>query len=315
MNNTQTILVTGGAGFVGSNLVRRLLDKNYVVHLILKRTSNTWRITDVLQKLEVHHGDIIDAEFVRNLVEEVQPDIIYHLATHGGYTYQSDAESILRTNIFGTLNLLNACAKVDYKVFVNTGSSAEYGVKSHAMKETDILEPNTYYAVSKATQTLLCQHIAWSENRPICTLRLFSVYGPYEEPSRLVPAVINSCLRGEDIALSLPETSRDFIFIDDVVDVYLQIDRLSQLSGEILNVGTGTLSTLKDVVSTVIRLTNAKVKAMWGAMPPRTFDTDIWVADRTKIFRLLKWQPKWSLEKGLLSTIRWYRDRLEKKKN
>ena len=134
------------------------------------------------------------------------------------------------------------------------------------MRESDLLEPNSYYAVAKCAQTLLCQHVARTEKRPITTLRLFSAYGPYEEPSRLVPTLIQRCLAGQDLSLVPPETARDFVYVDDVVDAYLCTGALAKLRGEIVNVGTGVQSTIRDLVEAIVDHTGARVEIRWGAM-------------------------------------------------
>jgi nucleoside-diphosphate-sugar epimerase len=306
--NKKSVLITGATGFVGSNLLRRLLDINkYDIHVIIRQQSDIWRIKDILDKVNVHYGDLIDKEQLHNILKKAQPNIIYHLAAYGSYPSQKEVDVILQTNILGTWNLLQACEQVNYSLFVNTGTSAEYGSKGFATKETDILEPNNYYAVSKAAQTLLCQHIARLEKRPICTLRLFTVYGPADERTRLVPQVISRCLKGEDLLLSSPETARDFVYVEDVVEAYLRVDRLSKLGGEIFNVGSGVQHTINDIVSEVMNLTNSKAVAKWGALPVRTWDTSTWVSDIAKIGRLLDWEPKHSLRDGLLATIQWYK--------
>ena len=175
------------------------------------------------------------------------------------------------------------------------------------MKEIDFLEPNSYYAVAKAAQTLLCQHFARAQKKPICTFRLFSVYGFYEEPTRLVPTLIRSCIKGEDLNMVQPNTARDFVFVGDVVDAYLKIDRLSQLSGEIINIGSGIQTGLKDVVKVILELTKAKVKVHWGKMPARSWDTNIWQGDVSKAKKILGWKARTSLREGLRKTIQWFR--------
>ena len=234
--------------------------------------------------------------------------MIYHLATHGAYPFQDDAEKIIKANVLGTWNLLKACSGIDYKVFVNTGSSSEYGFKLNPMREADMLEPNSYYAVAKSAQTLLCQHVAQSQKKPICTFRLFSVYGYYEEPSRLVPTLIRSCLKGKSLKMVSPETARDFIFVDDVVAAYCRLSRLAKLSGEIVNIGTGRQRSLREVVAEVIRLTGARVVVEWGALPARIWDANVWVADTDKSARLLGWKASTSLRDGLRKTIQWSKD-------
>jgi nucleoside-diphosphate-sugar epimerase len=242
-------------------------------------------------------------------VRAARPELVYHIAAHGSYPSQTDAGAILKSNVLGTQNLLAATAGVDYEAFVNAGSSSEYGFKDSAMRESDRLEPNSYYAVAKAAQTLLCQYVARAQKRPINTLRLFSVYGPYEEPSRLIPTLVRRCLEGTDLTLASPGTARDFIYVDDVVDAFLAVDRLSQLCGEILNIGSGTQTTLGEVVDLVVRLTRADVRRQWNALPARVWDTDTWVADRSRSKQLLGWQPATALAKGLARTITWMQER------
>ena len=305
----KRILVTGAAGFVGAVLARRLLAAGHEVHVVLKSTSASWRLADVFRDLRVHSGDLTDEGHTQALVGAIRPEVIYHLATHGAYPFQTNADDIIQANILGTWNLLKASARVDYEVFVNTGSSSEYGFKEYAMRETDLLEPNSYYSVAKCAQTLLCQHIAKTEQRSITTFRLFSVYGPFEEPTRLIPTVIRLCLEGRDLMLVDPETARDFVYVDDVVDAYLTIDKLAGLRGEIVNIGTGVQRTLAQVVTAVLREAGATVQCHWGAMPARIWDAKTWVADCTKSRRLLGWRPTTSLAEGIGRTVEWMRER------
>ena len=303
----NSFLVTGAAGFVGSCLTRRLIEEGKRVYAFVKPGSDNWRLKDIQNRLDILVGDLTDQVFVFNTVKKISPTVIYHLATHGAYASQDEPQKIFNTNILGTWNLLNALNGIKYKVFINTGSSSEYGFKKVPMKEIDFLEPNSYYAVAKAAQTLLCQHFARAQKKPICTFRLFSVYGFYEEPTRLVPTLIRSCIKGEDLNMVQPNTARDFVFVGDVVDAYLKIDRLSQLSGEIINIGSGIQTGLKDVVKVILELTKAKVKVHWGKMPARSWDTNIWQGDVSKAKKILGWKARTSLREGLRKTIQWFR--------
>jgi nucleoside-diphosphate-sugar epimerase len=305
------VLVTGAAGFVGAVLCRRLLAKGFGVHALLRDPRRSWRIADVLPDIHVHEVDIRDEERLSRTVRAIRPEIVYHLATYGAYPHQTDADATIQTDIVGTWNLLKAMLTVDYRVFVNTGSSSEYGFKQYAMRETDLLEPNSYYSAAKCAQSLLCQHVARTEKRPVTTFRLFSAYGPYEEPTRLVPTLIRRCLAGQPLDLVSPEVARDFVFVEDVVDAYLRIDALAKLSGEIINIGTGVQHTIRDIVETVLRETNATVECRWGSLESRIWDTSIWVADCTKSRRLLDWRPRTPLEDGIRLTVEWARSQGE----
>jgi len=306
MINSKNILITGATGFVGANLVHCLVNGKNKIHIILRKTSDTWRINDILDKVSIHYVDLNNVQEVNKAVKKIKPEIIYHLAAYENYLEESRKN--LETNIFGTLNLLEACNKVGYDVFINTGSSSEYGTKVEPMSEEDLIKPNSYYSIAKASQTLLCQHFAREKKMPIITLRLFSVYGPYEGSRRLIPTLINNCLKGKDLSLVLSKTARDFVFVDDVVEAYLKVAQLPKLAGNIFNIGTSKQFFLKDIVSLVIAMTNAKVKQNWGAMPSRSFDTNTWVADISKAKKMIGWKPKYNLKNGLEKTIDWFRN-------
>ncbi len=303
--NPKRVLVTGAAGFVGAVLVRRLLADGHEVHAIVRASSSPWRLADVDADLRWHALDLRDAAALDRALAAARPEVVFHLAAHGAYPAQTEVDDILSTNVTGTWNLLRGLGRRDYEILVNTGSSSEYGFRDTPMNEGDRPAPNSYYAVAKTSQTLLCQHVARAEGRPITTFRLFSIYGPYEEPTRLIPTIIRRCLSGEDLVLTSPQTARDFVFVDDAVDAYLRFDRLATLSGEVINIGSGTQKTLQEVVDLVLRHTGARVRCQWGTMPDRIWDAQTWVADATKSRRLLGWEPHTSLDQGIARTVAW----------
>ena len=303
---SERFFLTGASGFVGACLARKLVAIGCEVHALVRDEANLWRLSGIERNLHLHTGNLNDGERLRDIIADIQPTIIYHLAVHGAYSSQTNADQIILTNVFGTWNLLKACSEVDYKVFVNTGSSSEYGHKEQAMRESDLLEPNSYYAVAKCAQTLVSQYMASADRRPINTFRLFSAFGPYEEPSRLVPTLIRRALEGKPLEMVSPDTARDFVFVDDVVEAYLQLGQLSLQCGEIFNIGTGIQSTMRDVVRAVLRATNSNVKVHWGSMPARAWDAETWLADATKVRRGLKWVAKTGLAEGIQKTAEWY---------
>jgi nucleoside-diphosphate-sugar epimerase len=303
----RVFLVTGAGGFVGANLCRRLALGEGELHIFVKPTTRLWRLDEVRERLHVHHVDLCDAREVEERINAIRPSVIYHLATRGAYPSQNDGDSILLVNVFGLWNLVNACAKHGCELFVNTGSSSEYGRKEFAMRETDNLEPDSYYAVAKAAQSLLARLCSRTIDLPLVTLRLFSAYGAYEEPTRLMPRLMMAALFDEPIKMANPHTARDFVFVDDVVDVYADIEALAKAPGEILNVGTGVQSSLADVVAaTESALGRAIKNLVWGDMPPRAWDTDVWVADVSKLRRMTGAYPKTTLREGIAKCLGWF---------
>jgi len=299
-------LVTGGTGFVGANLVRRLLRDGHAVHLIVRPEYAAWRINEIRSEVRLHELHLHDLGAVTSLVNEIRPDWIFHLAAHGAYSWQAELEPMVRTNVQGTMNLVTACLKTGFEALVNTGSSSEYGFKDHAPAETEPLEPNSHYAVTKASATLFCRYTAQSQRLHLPTLRLYSVYGPYEDPRRFVPALIRHGLTGQLPPLVDPHIARDFVYVDDAIEAYLLAATVrSKELGPVYNVGTGIETTIQDAVAVARQAMNIAAEPVWNTMPNRQWDTHCWRANIQAIQTQLHWSPHHAFADGLGETIRW----------
>lgn len=299
--------MTGAAGFIGANLVRRLLVDGHRVEAVVRPGSDAWRL-EGLEDLRVHEADLRDRDSVRGVVGESAPDWIFHLATHGAYSSQRDVARIFDTTVMGTVNLLQCCLDSGFEAFVNSGTSSEYGFKDHAPTELEAVEPNSHYAVAKASASLYCRYTAQSRGARVVTLRLYSVYGPWEEPSRLIPTLVTRGLRGELPPLVNPDVARDFVYVDDVLDAcLLAASRSGMEPGAIYNVGTGVQTTIRDAVEVARRLLGVDKDPEWDSMQKRSWDTSTWVSDSSLIRSELGWQPAHDFEQGLAATIEWMR--------
>jgi dolichol-phosphate mannosyltransferase len=300
-------LVTGASGFVGANLARRLLRDGHEVHLLLRHAQIPWRLTEIQAEVHRHSVDLEDRDAVAAAVAAIRPERVFHLAAYGAYSSQSDIHRMVQTNIAGTVNLVEACLVSGCAVIVNTGSSSEYGFADHAPAETERVEPNSHYAVTKVAATQYCRYTARQRDLHLPTLRLYSVYGPYEEPSRLMPTLIARGLRGELPPLVDPTIARDYVYIDDVCDAYLlAATRPSSEPGAIYNVGTGVQTSLAELVTLSRAILPITVVPVWGSMPNRQWDTTVWVADSRKIHDELGWQPRHTLEQGFRRMVDWF---------
>jgi nucleoside-diphosphate-sugar epimerase len=305
-------MLTGATGFVGANLARRLLADGHEVHLLLREKHSKWRIEEIARDVQSHVVDLRDLDMVRTVVTETNPEWIFHLAAHGAYSWQNDVHEIVQTNLVSTVNLLDACLQNGFQSFVNTGSSSEYGLKDHAPKEDEAVEPNSYYAVTKVSATMHCRYVARSQQQNIPTLRLYSVFGAYEEPNRLMPTIIIKGLTGAYPPLVNPDVARDYVYIDDVCDAYIMAaeKKLSE-PGAILNVGSAVQTSLREVAEVARKLFNIEAEPQWGSMPNRSWDTNIWVSDNSKIKSALGWQPKDTFESGFAKMVEWFRQNEE----
>lgn len=304
----KRVLITGATGFVGANLARRLLREGCQVHLLVRRGHVTWRLQGIGDQVQLHQVELTDPLGLDRLIRQVRPEWIFHLAAYGAYSWQTDLQQMIQTNVTGTANLVEACARVGFAVFVNTGSSSEYGAKDHPPVEDEALEPNSHYACTKAAATLLCRYTAQSRNLHLSTLRLYSVYGPYEDPGRLFPTLIQKGLQGELPPLVSPDTMRDYVYVDDVCDAYLlAASRPGQAPGAIYNVGTGVQTSMRQLVELARKTLAIAAEPRWGSMPARIWDTEVWVADSHLVRRALGWQPRTPLAVGFSRTVEWFR--------
>lgn len=305
----RRVLVTGGTGFVGANLTRRLLQDGHDVHLIVRPGFASWRIDEILSDLTLHEVSLTDRDGLERVVSANRFEWIFHLAAHGAYSWQRDVDQIIATNLMGTVNLLQACLRTGFEAFVNTGSSSEYGFKDHAPAENEWLDPNSYYAVAKASASMFCRYTAVAENVHVPTLRLYSVYGPYEEPNRLIPSLVVHGLDNRLPPLVSPDTARDFIYVDDVVAAYLKAATVTdQELGAIYNIGSGCQTTLGELVDIARSVLDIGERPDWGSMKNRNWDTDVWVADNRKSLAALNWTVRHSVSDGLEKTADWFRN-------
>ena len=306
---TLKILITGANGFIGANLVRSFIKKNISIVALSSSNNLGWRLHSVREKIEFYKCDISNKESLEKVFKETLPNGVIHTAAFGGYPNQIDEGKIFNTNLIGTTNLVNEAITNEVEWIINTGSSSEYGLKDKPMKETDICEPTTSYGISKLAGTLYAHSKGVLLNFPIFTFRIFSAYGPFEDPNRLIPYLFLKILKKEKPNLSNPRPVRDFIYIKDVVDAYIRLIKNynSVKPGEIYNLGFGRSHKIKDVVDFLSEILNEEIEVDWGRQEARVGDLmKLWEADIEKLNTTLKWNPKYNLKNGLNETYKWF---------
>jgi dolichol-phosphate mannosyltransferase len=305
----RRVLVTGGTGFVGANLVRRLLADGHAVHCLVRPAHAGWRLADVRRDVELHRASLDDRNAVERAVRRAKPEWIFHLAAHGAYSWETDVDRILATNVLGTVNLVRAGLRAGFEAFVNAGSSSEYGFKKKAPSEREWVEPNSHYAVAKVAATHFCRLTAEREKAKIATLRLYSVYGPWEDPGRLMPTMVVQGLAGRLPPLVDPRVARDYVYVDDVSEAFVRAAAKPHPEpGPVFNVGSGKQTTIRQVVDVARRVLRIAEKPRWGTMPNRGWDTNVWVSDSRAIRRALGWKPRYDVERGFRQLVAWMRE-------
>lgn len=302
------IVVFGAGGFIGANLVRTLLRYRSDVFAVTSKPFVPWRLDDVSPN-HVLHCNIIKKDQVENLFKKYRFQTIFDLAAYGAYSKQADVELIYETNFFGLLHLVEIASQFSIRAFVHAGSSSEYGLNAAAPKENAPLEPNSHYAVTKASAAQMIKFYGTIKDMPITNLRYYSIYGPYEEPDRLIPQLIDKGMKQSYPPLVQPDISRDFVFVDDAVyATLLSANRIQQIKGESLNIASGKKTTIHDIAQTINELFNINKEPEWGDFPNRKWDLKEWYGDATRAKETIGWSNETPLYQGLKQTYEWQKN-------
>lgn len=304
----KKILLTGSTGFVGSNLAKRLIDEGYEVHCIIRNKSNLKALEDFKRNIIFHKCNLLDKALLNKIIPKIKPQIIIHCANvniYGGI--EADPKTTMDINFLGTVNLIAALEMTNYELFINTGSSSEYGRASRPMKESDICFPESVYGISKLAATLYCRAYSINNKKPIVTLRLFSPFGPNDHPARLINYLITNATNNRSIKIANPKGLRDFIYIDDVIEAYLScINNNKKIAGEIINIGIGKQTSVEDMTKFVLSYTKSKSKILYGG-PKHNYESSVWIADIKKAKKIIRWEPKISVKEGIKKLIETYK--------
>ena len=301
--SSSAVLVTGATGFVGAHLVRRLVEDGANVHILCREASNFWRLEGVLPRITRHLAPVEDAATIREVFRKVRPGSVYHLAAAAMIAGEG-AAGVIPVDLAGTINVLDACVENDVVSVVVTGDSFEYAPSGTPLSEAGCCRPENLHGIAKLGATFHAQALARRRGLPVVVLRLFSTYGPLDNPRRLVPKMIAGALAGTPLLLSRPEIARDWVFVDDIIDLYLEAARRAgDLAGHVFNAGTGVSGSLAELVSTIVRLTGSASGVRWGHFPAPEHDATPWVADMTHTFAHFDWRPRVDLDQGLSRCI------------
>lgn len=296
----RKVLVTGATGFIGWHLCEALVALAAEVHGLSRAVSTQ----NLVRGCKPWALDLTDIEAVRAAVSKIQPQLIYSLA--GMVTARQDLNLVLPmlwNNLVGTVHLLLVAAEIGCERMVVVGSSEEptAGIM-HDM-------PTSPYAAAKAAASMYARMFHKVYGLPLVIARPFMTYGPRQEPTKLVPYVIFTLLRGENPHLGSGRRVCDFVYVLDVVRGLLKASIQPGLEGEMVDLGTGKGTVIRDVVELVVELTGSTGRPVFGTVPDRIGERPQ-IADKDASRRLIDWEPLWSLREGLIETVAWYRARM-----
>ena len=302
------VLVIGASGFIGANLMRRLLRLRPDVHGTYYSNS-PWRLQG-LPTSNLIYFDLADPDGVREIMDQIRPQVIFDCSAFGAYSFESDPGRIHRTNYLGFIQFMEILAEYELTAYIHAGSSSEYGDNAAGPDEDDPLKPNSHYAVSKAAVSQAIYFYGHTRGLPVANLRLYSVYGPYEDSSRLIPVLCEQAQKGLLPPLASPETSRDFIHVDDAAEAFFAaaLRMGPAVAGESFNIGSGTRTTLAELAELARDVFRIETEPTFSPLENRAWDVPRWYADPAKAARVLGWKAAVGLKEGLESTGRWWRE-------
>lgn len=304
------VLVLGASGFVGANLLRALLRNGADAYGTSSRPG-PWRL-DGLAAGRVIVVDLLAERDAEALLDRLRPATVFDCVAHGAYPFQSDVGLIYRTNVERLGRLVESLHRRGVHRFIHAGSSSEYGDMAAGPGEDVPLRPNSPYSASKGAAAGILRYAGTKLGLPCANLRLYSVYGPYEEPSRLVPTALRQGLAGAHAEFVDPATSRDFVYVDDVCEAFVRaaVDLPEAEHGASFNIGTGVNTTIGDFAAAVSDLFELEGAPRFN-LPGRDWDLQRWFADPRRAAASLGWTARTDLAAGLRATAGWLASRGE----
>jgi dTDP-glucose 4,6-dehydratase len=313
----KTVLVTGAGGFIGSHLTESLAAQGARTRALVHYNAlGSWGWLDqspVKQDVEVIAGDVCDRDCVREVVKGC--DVVFHLAALIAipYSYRAPA-SYVRTNIEGTLNVLQACREAGVGRVIHTSTSEVYGTaRAVPIREDHPLQGQSPYSASKIGADKMAESFHLSFGVPVVTVRPFNTFGPRQSARAVIPTIITQCLASQTVRLGNLLPTRDLNFVSNTVDGFILAASAPEAVGKTINLGTGREISVGDLAHLIVKLIGCKVKVQ-SEEPrrrPENSEVERLLADNALAQKILGWSPKVSLEEGLRLTIDWMGNHLK----
>lgn len=302
------IIIFGAGGFIGINLLLAILRFRTDVIGISRDAKHSWRFrTACISSKNLLTCNMSERKSLERVIRNIAPQTIFNLAAYGAYANQADVEKIYETNFSSTISLLEIAKQSGFHAYIHAGSQSEYGLNASAPKENEELIPNSHYAVSKVSDYFLLKYYGKIEKLPVVHLRLYSAYGPWEEPDRLISVLLASARHGKFPLFVDSSISRDFVYIDDIVNAFILAagNIHKQIYGDVFNVATGKQTTIKQLAYLAKNMFHIKENPHFGSMKNRKWDLVKWYGNGNKMKKVFYWKPQYNIKMGLRETANW----------
>lgn len=316
----MNILITGAEGFIGSHLTEKLVKLGHNVKaLVLYNSFNNCGWLEDLNKrkpknLNIIYGDVRDENFIYDNTKKI--DAIFHLAALISIPHSYNSyHSFVDTNINGTLNILSSAKRNKIKKVFITSTSEVYGTAQKIpINESHPLNPQSPYAATKVAADQISLSFFKSYGLPVTILRPFNTYGPRQSARAIIPSIISQVLsKNKEVKIGNINTSRDFTYIDDTVDAFVNALKSKNIQGRTINISSNNRIFVKDLLVKIRQITNANFKITQDKkrLRPKKSEVEVLVGENKLANKFLKWKPKFSSKTsfniGLKKTIEWFK--------
>lgn len=319
----KTVLITGAEGFIGSHLTERLLSLGTKVKaFVMYNSFNKWGWIDTFKsreknKLNVICGDIREADLLKSALKDV--DIVFHLAALIAipYSYTSPS-SYIKTNIEGTLNLLQTAQDFKVEKIIHTSTSEVYGTAQYVpIDEKHPLQGQSPYSASKIGADMIAESFYRSFDLPVTTVRPFNTYGPRQSARAIIPTLIVQMLKSDKIQLGSLHPVRDFTYVTDTVEGFIKAAEAGGINGEVMNIGSANGISIGGLTEKLMKLLGKEVVIECEEKRARPCKSEVnrLICNNQKARESIGWQPEVGLDEGLEKTINWFKENLKEYKS
>jgi nucleoside-diphosphate-sugar epimerase len=315
--NGRPVLITGAGGFIGSHLTEHMLNMGAHVRALIysDREGRTGYLSRVPEehkdRLQLCFGNIRDASFVNAVTRGM--DTVFHLAASTSVVYSfSNPDDTIITNVTGTLNVCSAARHEGVRRLIHTSSAGVYGSlqSGSAITEKHPLKASNPYTASKLAADNIVESFFLSYDLPVVLCRIFNVYGPRVSPFLVIPTIVLQIMEGKELKLGDLSPTRNFTYVDDIVNAFVRMAESDKVAGEVVNFGSSEAVTIGQLAHMIAKIMNVEISVQQDPkrLRPEKGEIHRVVADTSKAKELVNWEPQISLEEGLRRTIAWIKD-------